>query len=527
MSLIDVMRRQQGAQMEREGGRLRPPCVRYRGGTMNASIEPWTGAPWTPRSWQRDAFPRVWATIRSGQNGLVYAATGAGKSVFLSEVVWRVLQTLHEGYVVVVTTSRQRLVRDLSATIGKRLGEPVGQFYGRKKTIARCIVACIDSLPKLIERLGEEDLKTALWIADEAHSVSSDARLEQVKALAPVRRLAVTATPFDSKGHGLVGDWVLCFEYRIGQAIRDGALVRPVPLAWTGEGEPDVNVGIGEMILQHAPEGPGIVSAHDITDAEWYASVLTDNGIPALAIHSRLKTKEQDSRIERLKNGELRCLVHPSILAEGVDFPWLTWGALRTRRSKVRLVQEVGRFLRCFPGKTEAIILDPLRQLAHLGIDHEAMLERLEAQAAAEAGTGEPEEAETEKAVELCRRISDLSQWCEIARDVVTASWGGRPRQLGPQRDQPVTQAQRRELSKRNGQTRWIPAGARSAVKELLKNPDELTRGAADDLLAVLQAGAAQARDYALERVGQPNHVKWGWKWPAGVALPDVPGGAS
>ena len=61
-----------------------------------------------------------------------------------------------------------------------------------------------------------------------------------------------------------------------------------------------------------------------------------------------------------LKKGSLKCLVHVSLLAEGVDLPWLQWLCLRRPvGSRVRFVQEVGRVLRAHPGKEVAHIIDP------------------------------------------------------------------------------------------------------------------------------------------------------------------------
>jgi superfamily II DNA or RNA helicase len=48
------------------------------------------------------------------------------------------------------------------------------------------------------------------------------------------------------------------------------------------------------------------------------------------------------------------------MLSEGVDMPWLMWMALRKGRgSRVEFLQEFGRPLRAYPGKTEAVIFDP------------------------------------------------------------------------------------------------------------------------------------------------------------------------
>jgi hypothetical protein len=436
------------------------------------------------------------------------------------------------GWCIVTITSRRRLVRQISATYETRLGRPVAQFYSDRKTVGPIVVACVDSLPNLTAALEGQGLRCGLLLVDEAHSASSDARQEAIAELDPHYRIGVTATPYRSGGKAMPGWDEVAYSYRIGDALRDGVLVPPVAVPWTGEDEVSVDVAIAAMVMQVAPPGPGIVSARSIADAEWYAAeVLGPNGVAAEAIHSQLKPSEQEARIQRLRDGELRCLVHPSLLTEGVDFPWLTWLGLRVRRSSVKLVQEVGRGLRLHGDKAECIVLDPLRQLGVSGragksVDHDAILGDLEDAAMAATDRGDAEPPETETAAELVKRISEMSRWCEEAASVVYGvGWAREARRTGVWRDRPISDALAKQLEQRRGkgQIRWLPKPCRARVKELLLNSSELTQGAASDLLAVLSAGAAQGGRHMRANHAAPAHIRFGWKWPASVALPPLP----
>jgi hypothetical protein len=118
-------------------------------------------------------------------------------------------------------------------------------------------------------------------------------------------------------------------------------------------------------------DGPGLITATDILDAEAYAEMIPG----AAAIHSRLSRRAQTVLLDRLRTGDLRCLVQVRLLSEGVDLPWLRWLALRVPISgRVPFCQLVGRVLRSWPGKTSARILDPLDLFNVHGLSFEAML---------------------------------------------------------------------------------------------------------------------------------------------------------
>ena len=127
---------------------------------------------------------------------------------------------------------------------------------------------------------------------------------------------------------------------------------------WDGTGSSDVDDVCHRLIANQS--GPGVVSALNIDDAESYAGYLNRYGIKSAAIHSKMRRSDRDRLLNSLKNGSLKCLVHVSLLAEGVDMPWLSWLCLRRPvGSRVRFVQEVGRVLRAHPEKEIAYILDP------------------------------------------------------------------------------------------------------------------------------------------------------------------------
>ena len=163
--------------------------------------------------------------------------------------------------------------------------------------------------------------------------------------------------------------------------MRDGVVMMPRVRSWQGPITPGDSAEIDEvcakMIEQVLAEakGPGVVNAKSCAGADSYAAFLAARGLAAASIHSKLDRETQKKRLESLRTGRLDCLVHVNMLSEGVDLPWLEWLCMRRESmSRVRFVQEVGRVVRTFPGKTRALVLDPLDHFGSLALDYDAML---------------------------------------------------------------------------------------------------------------------------------------------------------
>lgn len=329
----------------------------------------WEGAPWQPRRWQAEALPIILRAIESGRRPLVKAATGAGKSVALSEIV---RQRLPHGRVAVCAPTTH-LVTQLAGTIRARVGDQVGEVWTKAAVLDKPVtVCCAASAYKLLA--APEPPR--LLIVDEAHGSEAKGIKKAIKALQPEHLVGFTATPFrgDRQRLGLFDH--IAYQYRMGDGIRDGVLVPPAFIPWEGSQNTELDDACLAMIRQHG-EGPGVVSAQSIADAKHYASWLTEQGIAAEPVYGTLRRDLFNARVRKLKDGELRALVHVKMLAEGVDFPWLRWICLRRKAGKdgrVRFIQEVGRVVRVFPGKSRGIVLDPLglSDQEGIGLDFQA-----------------------------------------------------------------------------------------------------------------------------------------------------------
>ena len=392
----------------------------------------WVGV--TPRAWQVEALPKALAS----QRGVIRAATGSGKSICQAEVIAQTIDSLGDDERIVVSVPTQELVRQLAATIRRRCGHVVGTYYQHAKELDKPVIvtchasmAAADPVLHCPECDGDADgareldgddrstaraimvawgmddeqpticlhldthqrvqelvpsglagdllaqgLSVALWMADECHKTECAQVIQWHRWVQPARQVGFTATPWraDEKQRLSLWDEIL-YDYGPMDAIRDGVILAPTIIGWEGKGTRDE--ASLELITDHLHlhRGPGVVSASSVEDAQRFAQLLGEVGVRADVISYRDKGDARDALLGRLKDGELDCLVYCSLLAEGVDLPWLQWLCLRRGAgSRVRLPQEVGRVVRTYPGKTRAWVLDPCGAFEELALDYEAVL---------------------------------------------------------------------------------------------------------------------------------------------------------
>jgi len=469
----------------------------HRTGTPTDPPDPWDGAPWTPRRWQAAALPAVLAELTEGRRAVVSAVMGAGKSVLIAEVAhqWLGRDT------VVITTPTQALVEQLAATLGQRLGaDLVGRYFSHAKEADRpVVVACNASAAVLAAELSFSKRTTGLWIADEVHRTETAQMLQAALTLKPHRQLGFTATPFRSDDRERLRLWdTVAYRYSLADALRDQVLVPWSVVPWDGEGDDDLDA-VCLRLIRHHSMGPGMVNAADIGDAEHFARLLNDGGLRADTVHSRRSGNDNAAALTALEAGDLDCIVHVNMLAEGVDLPWLRWLCLRRPMSaRVRFIQEVGRVLRAAPGKDRALLLDPHDLFGAFGWGFGEALGEWDRE------KGDPREpVEREPGEMRSPRATDpLTAYCRrLLLPLQAAGWASAGKVVADQwrRDLPTgKQLEYLRICRRWRPWRWLPGDHSRFVADLLARPVELTRGAVSDLITVSQA-VSQYRNYPVE----------------------------
>ena len=315
------------------------------------------GAPAVPRRWQAAELPKILAHYRkpSPSRGVCFAITGSGKSILLAQFC--ACMKLEKDEVVVISTSRQKLVRQISQTIKDRLEgdefmapEVVGTYYADfKRADLPFVVSCNDSLERLADTLGVMGKKVVMWLVDEAHHAQSPRLLSAYQKLAPEKVIGFTATPYrTSEKEGLSTFDEVISRYTLENALADGKVIVEWSVHnWEGP-ECDRDLACLTMIREFCSDRV-VCNADCIADAEAFAQYCDSQGWPSKAIHSKQSSSDNDKIIEELRTKQIKLVVYPDLIAEGCDYPWIKAMVLRrVVGSRTRFVQELGRGLRYF-----------------------------------------------------------------------------------------------------------------------------------------------------------------------------------
>lgn len=350
-----------------------------------------------------DALERDWSAglLRLG----VSLPTGTGKTHIMSELANRYAQPLYravaqplvlhdDGYLgpqeirtvgrVLVLVHRDTLVEQTERKMREHAGPgvTVGVVKAARDVVgAHIIVASVHTLrsEKRLARIPAPDL----IIVDEAH-VSMSATYERVFTRFPAVRVAgFTATWVRSDKRKLGDFWQkISFQRSIRWAIRERHLVMPRGIAvGVPEGlldgvrvsrgdyrEDDLGeaVSVAEVrdnvvrgFLTHTSQRANVLFAPTVAAAEYFRAGLTAAGIPAAGIYATTGPRDRRRIFDAYRRREIPVLTTCTALAEGWDAPWCSAVLMvRPTRHIGTYIQMVGRVLRLWPGKSDALVLD-------------------------------------------------------------------------------------------------------------------------------------------------------------------------
>ena len=487
-------------------------------------------------------MPEIVGMIKKGKNPVVSAIMGAGKSVLIAELVWLATQKLKDGCCIVVTAPRQSLVRQLASTLERRLGPTrVGMFYTYAKQHDRDVVVCCNaSAVALSEKLKS---RVSMLVGDEIHSTESETFRSAYDVLSPACAVGFTATPYRSNAKETLSLWHdVAYRYEAKDALRDKVIVPWTLAHWDGAGCSAENVDevcyqmISEFCLDEMLDNedgfPGIVSAMDIKDAEKFAAFLHERSnqrINAVAVHSKMARHKRDQILRKLERNEIQVVVHVSLLAEGVDLPWLRWICLRRPvQAKVRFVQEVGRVLRSYPGKEEALVLDPHDLFGQHGLVHaeaigEALLPPDPDEEELASLIKEEEVRERVRSMPPAKAMSAVESWVrellvELRTHKIVHETHLIPHVREMLEQRPASDKQMKHIENMLWTKKYLPAELRPQLVDLIRS-GKLTGAMACDLLDMFHALKDKSRAQRLARRGKYKYVP-DWKLPEEVKIP-------
>lgn len=345
------------------------------------------------RPYQQKGVTEILACLQRGVKGTLYSLpTAGGKTVVLSDVVrdraaadWEIWIFVHRRELLHQTS---RMLE--AASIDHGIIAP-----GHPVTSDRVQVASIDTIGARLAQLAARLATVRLAIMDEAHHVVAGKWRAAISAMPNALLVGVTATPFRYDGKGL-GDF---FQQALkGPGIRElvaqGYLAPACVYAppnkldlrkvKTRMGDYAVNelrklVDTDELTasavfdyVRICPGKPAIVFCVDVEHTHHVAAAFRAAGWASAGLDGSMPTHVRDRAIRELATGKLQILTSCEIISEGTDIPVVTAAILlRPTKSTGLYLQQVGRAMRLYPGKTHAIIIDKVGNVQAHGMPDE------------------------------------------------------------------------------------------------------------------------------------------------------------
>ncbi len=349
----------------------------------------------TLRPYQERGVAEILACLQRGVDPLYGLPTAGGKTTVFVAIAETVVE---QGWEVWILVHRRELLKQASARL-LSMGISHGLIApGEPLTDDLVQVASVDTVLARLDQLRSRLARVRLAIIDEAHHVVASKWQRVLDAMVKALRLGVTATPFRYDGRGLGEHFQQAIEGpTVAELIRDGYLARPAIFAPPAKldlskvkkrGGDYVAADLAKAVdtdeltlpaVRHYARicggVPAVVFCAGVEHARHVAQQFQAGGWDAAAIDGEMSVAERDRAIRHLASGRLSILTSCDIISEGTDLPIV--GAailLRPTESTGLYLQQVGRVLRTYEGKGEAIIIDQVGNVAKHGMPDERRL---------------------------------------------------------------------------------------------------------------------------------------------------------
>ncbi len=332
----------------------------------------------------------------------IQAATGAGKTIFFSELIKRLLNEWPSMRIAVLAHRRELVQQAKDKLLQVWPDAPIGiacASTGEKTNLEQPVT--IGSPQTLSNRIETVEAPFDLVIVDEVHRLPPKNKesqygelLNSLRSLYPkLRMIGVTATPF-RLNHGYIygkecrpgsENWFEKLHYKIGindlqkQGFLCGYRAKAAAnissdLSRVKTTGGDYNLGaLSEMMGREVHIGSAVkafqkygedrhhivVFAVSIDHAEKLHEAFKSAGYTAGIVHSKMPVGQRDMMLKEFEAGRMRFIVNVGILTEGWDSTAIDCILLcRPTKSSALYAQMVGRGLRIHPNKEDVLILD-------------------------------------------------------------------------------------------------------------------------------------------------------------------------
>ncbi|AXC34306.1 DNA helicase [Escherichia phage Halfdan] len=370
------------------------------------------------RWYQDEAINSIKDYFEAGNDGnpVVALPTGTGKSIVIAEFIRRVFMAWPWQRVLMLTHVKELIEQNAAKLVQIWPGAPIGIYSAglKAKDVAQPIIfGGVGSVVNNVAAFGHRDL----ILIDECHLLSDKESsmynkiIEHLRLINPyLKVIGLTATPYRMKmgyitDNGIFTD--ICYDLTdidgFNRLLAEGFLCPPIAKPTATEFDLS-SVGlhggeyaqgaleravdqneitykcVSEMVEKGYDRNCWLTFASGIQHAEHVAETMVAFGIDAVAVHSKMPTKERDYRIDQFKKGNVRCIVNNGVLTTGFDHPPIDLiGMMRPTLSPGLWVQMLGRgtrpynpdFAAYIPGfdyvKSNCLVLDFAGNTRRLG----------------------------------------------------------------------------------------------------------------------------------------------------------------
>tara|TARA_R110000796_G_C14530112_1_gene431748 strand:- start:44 stop:1624 length:1581 start_codon:yes stop_codon:yes gene_type:complete len=347
------------------------------------------------RDYQKEAVDSVyeyWGKGR-GDNPLVVAPTGSGKSLIIAEVIRSAISIDPSVRILMITHSKELISQNYLELMNIYPNCDAGIYsagLNKRDRHNNVMFAGIQSIAKKIHQFDPFDIV----VIDEAHTIPRKSTtlygktMDMLKMMNPqVKLLGLTATPYRLDSGRLFGKGCLfcgiAYEIDISYLIEQGYLCPVVSKGGAnkidlsnvkkrgGEYREDdmaiaastpelISSVVDEVIEYGAYRKAWLVFGSNISHAELLKERFTFCGVENVTLLTGKTPKVERAKIvDDFKSGKIKCLINVGVLTTGFNAPICDLIAMvRATMSTGLYVQIVGRGMRIKDGKKDCLFLD-------------------------------------------------------------------------------------------------------------------------------------------------------------------------
>jgi superfamily II DNA or RNA helicase len=341
------------------------------------------------RPYQTECIDTVFQAWCDGmRRPAVVLPTGAGKTVVFSHLTDRFIKE-HSNRVIILVHRDELADQAINKIRQVAPHLSVGKVKAQDNEINADVMVCsVQTLAVARRRVELRDTqrgpsRIGLIITDECHHAAAATYRKIYDAFPDALNVGFTATLARGDGTGLGDVWEdVVYTRSVLNMIGNGYLVdvkakkvdvAGLDLAGVGKSRGDYQAGsLGEALQEsgammhiakayqeHAGDRPGVVFTPTVETAHGAAESFQSLGIKTAVISGETPRDERLKIFEDYRTGRVQVLANCMVLTEGFDAPWASCAVIaRPTQSQPLYVQMVGRVLRPWPGKKDALVLD-------------------------------------------------------------------------------------------------------------------------------------------------------------------------